>query len=206
MLINDRNKSIKIKSIIKEINSLNMKYKKDMLNPFSKTKLIKSKEKQTKISSPIKYYNKTLCIDNKKTKSLSNNFLNSSLEVTCYNKTDRTKVKSPSTFYVLNNNKKRNEENSFYNKKANIFMNNNIYNELRERKLEEEKNKHNFLCLLVISNEEYLNSHTEIMKLTDIFNELDLIRLKSINNLKFTVKFILDCFLFFIGYVYFDCK
>ena len=206
MLINDRNKSIRIKNIIKEINCLNIKSRKDMLNPFNSSN-IKNHNANQMINSPIKYLNKTYRKEDKnesnQINTKTNNFLNSSLEITCYNTTNTIGRANKKSF---NGYKLTNRENSFYNKKTKLFMNNNIYNELRERKLEENKNKHNFLKLLVISEQEYLDSHAEIMHLTDIFNEIDLIRLKSINNLKFTIKFILECFLFFVNYAYFDWK
>lgn len=94
----------------------------------------------------------------------------------------------------------------YINKSKNYHSKNNLFNEiasLSNKKINENKKRHDFIGI-IITEEEYIQTKSEILSIIDSFSETDLLNVLSIKQFNSNFKFIFESFLFLLNFPFFD--
>lgn len=89
---------------------------------------------------------------------------------------------------------------SFNNQKREIFMCNNIINQLKEQKRKEKENVKDYIGTICVTKEDDLDSETQMFIITDNLTEDNLSSLQIIKKPKFTVKLIIEMLYMFLNF------
>lgn len=93
-------------------------------------------------------------------------------------------------------------QNSFNNQKREIFMCNNIINQLKEMKRKEKENAIDYIGTITVTKEDDLDSEAQMFIITDALTESNLSSLQIIKKPKFTVKLIIEMLYMFLNYAF----
>lgn len=94
----------------------------------------------------------------------------------------------------------------YINKSKNYHSKNNLFSEiasLSNQKINVNKKRHDFIGI-IITEEEYLHTKTEILSIINTFSETDLLNILSIKQFNSNFKFIFESFLFLLNFPFFD--